>query len=184
MAVRLRRVLEQDLETIRHWRMLPDITKYMYTDPEITPESQMLWHQRISASDRDKVWLIQLSESETDVGLLSLNDIDPVHRRCCWAYYIAEEAARGKGLAKTLECNIYDYAFFTLDLNRVWCEVLGFNEKVVKLHELFGCKVEGVLREHVIKDGTRHDVVRMGILRDEWTSAREKFSYSKIEIEE
>lgn len=183
MTVRLRRILEDDLEKIRHWRMLPEITKYMYTDPDITPELQKLWHERISASDREKAWLIQLSESGTDVGLLSLNDIDPVHKRCCWAYYIAEGAARGKGLAKSLECNIYDYAFSELDLNRVWCEVLAFNDKVVKLHELFGCQVEGVLREHVIKDATRHDVVRMGILRDEWQSIREKFSYTKIEIE-
>lgn len=184
MTIKLRRILEDDLEGIRKWRMLPEISRYMYTSPTITPESQLLWHQRISASNRDKAWLIQLSESGADVGLLSLNDIDPVHRRCCWAYYIAEDSARGKGLAKTLECNIYDYAFFTLDLDRVWCEVLGFNERVVKLHELFGCKVEGVLREHVLKDGIRHDVVRMGILRDEWASGREKLSYSKIEIEE
>ena len=180
MTVKLRRISNDDLDMIRHWRMLPEITKYMYTDPEITPESQRLWHERISASDRDKAWLIQLSESKTDVGLLSLNDIDPVHKRCCWAYYIADDAARGKGLAKSLECNVYDYAFFKLNLNRVWCEVLAFNEKVVKLHELFGCRVEGVLREHVIKGGTRHDVVRMAILRDEWQSIREKFSYTKI----
>lgn len=184
MPVRLRKVLQGDLEKVRHWRMKPEVTSYMYSDPVITPESQLAWYERISASSADRIWIIQLTDGDIDVGLLSLSDIDAVHQRCCWAYYIAEDAARGKGLAKCLECNIYDHVFLELGLNRIWCEVLSFNDRVVKLHELFGCKVEGVLRAHVIKGETKHDVVRMAILRDEWLERRDQFTYARIEIEQ
>jgi len=183
MASRLRRIREDDLERVREWRMLPDITRYMYSDPQITPEEQQAWFARIDASPRDRVWIIELTDGDVPVGLLSLNDIDSVHRRACWAYYIAGEEARGKGLAKTLELNIYRYVFEEMGLNRLWCEVLAFNDRVVTLHERFGSKVEGVLRQHIVKNGEKHDVVRMAMLADDWPAIREKFHYDQIEIE-
>ena len=184
MACRLRKVTEQDLERVREWRMLPEITRYMYSDPQISPEQQRAWFGRIDAAPRSRVWIIELTETSEPVGILSLSDIDLVHRRACWAYYIASEAAKGKGLAKTLELNLYRYVFEEMQLNRLWCEVLAFNDRVVSLHERFGSKVEGVLRQHILKNGEKHDVVRMAILADEWPDVRDKFRYDLIEIEQ
>ena len=117
------------------------------------------------------------------MGVLSLSGIDPVSRRCSWAYYLGEVSARGVGLAKALELNIYAYVFEQLGLNKLCCEVLAFNDRVVALHEKFGSKVEGVLRQHVCKHGEYHDVVCMGILRSDWEAARERWNFSPIEIE-
>ena len=58
-----------------------------------------------------------------------------------------------------------------------------FNDRVVALHERFGSKVEGVLRQHIIKNGVKHDVVRMAVLADEWPDIREKYRFDEIEIE-
>lgn len=183
MPCRLRRLATDDLERVRQWRMLPDITRHMYSDPVITMEDQMRWFERISASDRDRVWIIELLDPAVPVGVLSLSEIDRVHRRCAWAYYLAEPAARGVGLAKPLECSIYDFVFDRLNMNRLWCEVLAVNDRVVKLHERFGSKVEGVLRQHILKGTEVHDVVRMAILKDEWSALRSTFAYAPIEIE-
>lgn len=183
MPCRLRRIREADLECVRQWRMLPEITRFMYTDPEITPEQQRAWFAGIAASARDCVWIIELVDGDIPVGLLSLSEIDRVHRRCAWAYYLADPRARGKGLAKVLELNVYAHVFETLGLNRLWCEVLGSNERVVQIHERFGSRVEGILREHVLKHGEAHDVVRMAMLARDWPAIREKFSFQTIEIE-
>ncbi|MEE4206339.1 MAG: GNAT family N-acetyltransferase, partial [Erythrobacter sp.] len=148
------------------------------------PEDQRAWHRKIAASPRDRVWIIELLEGAVPVGLLSLSDIDPVHSRACWAYYIADERARGKGLAKTLELNIYAHVFETLGLHRLWCEVLAFNDRVVAIHEKFGSRVEGVLRQHIRKNGEVHDVVRMAVLSEEWPAIRERFRFDRIAIEE
>lgn len=184
MACRLRRITRADLEMVRRWRMLPEITRYMYTSPEITAAEQAAWFERIDASSTDLVWIIELVDGGVPVGLLSLSDIDLVHRRACWAYYIAESEARGKGLARTLELNIYRYVFETLGLNRLWCEVLSFNDKVVAMHEKFGSKVEGILRQHIFKDGQSHDVVRMAVLAEDWPSIRDAFPSTPISIEQ
>jgi UDP-4-amino-4,6-dideoxy-N-acetyl-beta-L-altrosamine N-acetyltransferase len=183
MSVRLRLIRPDDLEMIRAWRMLPEITRYMYTDPAISPDDQRRWYGRISDSPTDRVWIIEQDDGLA-IGLLSLSDIDWTNRRCCWAYYIAREEGRGRGLARILELGIASYVFETLKLNRLWCEVLAFNDRVVKLHELFGSKVEGVLRQHIVKHGVTHDVVRMAILREEWTAVKARFEIPNLKIEE
>ena len=40
MSVTLRKVTEGDLEQIMRWRMDPEITRYMNTDPKLTLEGQ------------------------------------------------------------------------------------------------------------------------------------------------
>lgn len=184
MACRLRNVREEDLEMVRTWRMLPEITRYMYTDPMISPEDQLAWHRAVTASPQDLVWVIEMVEDTVPVGILSLSDIDKVHSRACWAYYIADDRARGKGLAKTLELNIYAHVFETMALHRLWCEVFAFNHRVVAIHEKFGSRVEGVLRQHIRKNGEVHDVVRMAVLSEEWPEIRERFTFDRIAIEE
>jgi UDP-4-amino-4,6-dideoxy-N-acetyl-beta-L-altrosamine N-acetyltransferase len=183
MSYRLRLLREEDLPTVMNWRMLPEVTRYMYTDPQLTLEQQRQWFERVSRSERDRVWIIEAGEPLRGVGVLSLSGIDPVSRRCSWAYYLGEVSARGVGLAKALELNIYAYVFEQLGLNKLCCEVLAFNDRVVALHEKFGSKVEGVLRQHVCKHGEYHDVVCMGILRSDWEAARERWNFSPIEIE-
>ena len=48
---RFRKVREEDLKIIMHWRMSPDITKYMCSDPVLTIEGQKRWFEKISADE-------------------------------------------------------------------------------------------------------------------------------------
>ena len=38
-----RPIKEEELQMIMEWRMRPDITKFMYTDPQLTLEMQRKW---------------------------------------------------------------------------------------------------------------------------------------------
>lgn len=179
--IRLRAIREEDQDMIREWRMKPEVTKYMYTDPVITKESQKIWFRSIAYDESLKIWVIQYDDN--DIGLLNITGIDKVNERCDWAYYIADDSYRGKGIGGTLECNIYDYVFNHLGLNKLCCEVFTFNEKVIKLHEKYGSEVEGTRREHIIKNGTKYDIVEMAILKEKWMSIRGDYDYPVIEIE-
>lgn len=183
MACRLRKVRLDDLDRVMHWRMLPEVTRYMYTDPLLTPADQQRWFERVAADPSCRHWIIELMPDPQPVGLLSLTEIDGQHRRCSWAYYIAEPAARGIGLAKTLECNLCDHVFDVLDMNKLCCEVFAFNDKVVELHKRFGSQVEGLRRQHIRKHGEFHDVVLMGLLREDWLALRPTLRYARIDIE-
>ncbi len=183
MSYRLRLLRESDLALVMQWRMKPEVTQYMYTDPQLTIEGQRRWFDQVRQSGRDVVWVIEQLAGERPIGLLSLTEIDRRNGRCAWAYYLGETDVRGAGLARSLEMNVYAFVFETLALNKLWCEVLSFNDRVVALHEKFGSKVEGVMRQHICKNGQYHDVVRMGMLREDWPAVRERFGLTAVEIE-
>lgn len=179
--LRLRKLKIEDLEIVRQWRMLPEVTKYMYTDPVLTMEDQIKWYDNIKNDNTKMYWVINYAD--VDIGVINLADIDYKNQRCGWGYYIADLSFRGKGIVKTLECNMYDYVFYKLGLNKLCSDVFDFNETVINIHKKFGSFIEGVSKEHIIKNGKKYDVVLMAINKETWEKIRENFIYDVIEIE-
>lgn len=183
MIIKLRNIQENDLEKIMKWRMKPNVTKYMYTDPKLTIEGQKKWFKKISDDPTCRYWVIDVDG--IGIGVLGLIAIDPDNKRCSWIWYIGEDDYRGKGIAKKIQLNLYDYVFYTMGFNRLYSDILSFNTHEIKnVHEAVGYRVEGVLKQHVIKNGEYLDVVMMGITKDYWEEIRDDFSYDKINFDE
>jgi UDP-4-amino-4,6-dideoxy-N-acetyl-beta-L-altrosamine N-acetyltransferase len=159
-----------DKEMIRAWRNMPEVGKYMYSDHVITPEEHDRWFQRIESDPSCRYWII-VCDSE-DVGLVNLYAIDQRNRRCYWAFYIISPNVRGKGVGSLAEYFIFNYVFEELKLNKLCCEVLAFNQPVVDMHKSFGFVQEGLFRKHVFKQEQPHDVVCLGLLREEWDASK------------
>lgn len=181
MALELVKINKDDLELIMTWRMKPEVTRYMYTEPVLTMDTQLKWFDFIQENDNAKYWIIKFDGVK--IGLINICDIDYKNKRCSWAYYIGDTSFRGKGIATLLECNIYDYVFDCLNLNKLCCEVFTFNEKVISIHEKFGSVVEGTLKQHIYKNGEFFDIVIMGITKDKWEHAKSNYNYEQILIE-
>jgi len=155
----------------------------MYTDPQISLEDQRKWYQRIVQDYSRMDWIIYADGG--NVGVVSLYDIAPLYRRCYWAFYLGDESARGKGIGRAVELNILRYVFIRLNFHKLCSEVFQWNESVVRMHQKNGSKIEGVLQEHIWKNGIYHNVICMGILRHEWENMIiEKLQYSPAKIEE
>ena len=179
--LKLVRMEESDLETLMHWRMQPEVTKYMYTEPQLTMKMQNKWFDTINNDPTCKYWIIECENNK--IGIVNLTNIDTQNSMCSWGHYIADTLLRGKGIGRTLEYNIYDYVLLGLALNKLAVEVLAFNEHAISLHKKCGSQIEGVLRQHIKKDNNYYDVVVMGILREEWIERRKNLVYTKISIE-
>jgi len=168
--IELRDVRETDREQLMAWRNLPEVSAYMYTDHQISVEEHNAWFDRAMKDPTRRYWII-VCDAE-DVGLANVIDIDEKNSRCYWAFYISSPNVRGKGVGSFVEYSVLKYVFEDLKLNKLCCEVLGFNETVVNMHQRFGFKQEGILREHVVKSDGKHDVVCLGLLRDEWDEVK------------
>jgi len=165
----LRDLRTEDKDLVRAWRNHPEIAKYMYTDHEITEMEHERWFARILNDATSRFWIIT-GDGEA-IGLLSISQIDSHNRRCYWAYYL-DPYTRGKGAGSFAEYSVLQHVFTELNLNKLCGEVLGFNRSVIKMHKRFGFVEEGVLRKHILKQGQWHDVVCVGILREEWEKTR------------
>ncbi len=179
--LKLIRLSFKHLEKTMQWRMLPEVTRYLYTDPQLTFDDQVKWFEKISQDPAVMYWIISFDAK--DIGVLNLYDIDWTNSRCGWAYYIGETGYRGRGIGSSLECNVYDFVFDKLNFSKLWCEVLANNQKVIELHKKHGSEIEEVLKEHITKQGEPLDVVRMGITKNKWINIRDQYQYERITIE-
>jgi len=57
MKLKFNKININNLEQIRFWRMLPEVTKYMYSDPVLSPEGQLKWYNlKVLNNPNEKYW--------------------------------------------------------------------------------------------------------------------------------
>lgn len=179
MAFSVREIVEGDLPLIMRWRMDPDITKWMNTDPTLTLEGQREWLSRIRSDETVQYWMIEVDGSPA--GVLNLADIDLKKGEARWGYYIGNSQLRSMQLAVSVELSLYNYCFEELGLRRVTNDPLAENVGVIKLHELCGCHVVEIRKKAVIKKGIAHDQVYMEIGIGDWNLVKSR-KFDKIEL--
>lgn len=77
---------------------------------------------------------------------------------------------RGTGLNKNCKFLLLQFAFETLQMERVEFRADNKNQRSIAAMKSIGCKVEGVLRNHMPTLGSdvRRDSIILSILKDEW----------------
>lgn len=171
----LRNITDSELELMRVWRNEPTVRANMYTQHEITPEEHLTWWVKIKDRTDQKYFMYEMVG--VPIGIAAFTGIDANSANSAWAFYSSPTAPKGTG--SRMEFLMLDYAFNTLKLHKLYCEVLAFNTAVIKLHEKFGFKVEGVFRDQYRVNETFVDTYRLGILATEWQKGRQVM-YDKL----
>ncbi len=165
----LRPIMQTELELILSWRNSPSVRSNMYTRHAIGLAEHLAWWER-TQSRNDQLYLMYECDGQP-LGVVGFNNIDETNGNSSWAFYAAPDAPKGTG--SKMEFLALEYAFKTLELHRLHGEILEFNTSVLKLHQKFGFKPEGIFREHHLVNGHYVNVHRIGILVQEWESLRE-----------
>ena len=171
MDIVLKKITHEDLELVRKWRNSPEVAQYMYTEDEISAEQQENWWQKVKDDSTLIQWIIEYDNQK--IGVASLSGISNVLSSCYWAFYLGDNVPRGGGIGSKIEYNVLEFVFNELKLNKLRCEVMIFNDKVISMHEKFGFRREAYYRQHVKKNGKWIDSVGLAMLKDEWENYRE-----------
>lgn len=170
--IKLRQVTTDDSSVILEWRNDPRISAYMYTDHEISPAEHAMWLERLVSMDDRMGWIVLLDGHP--VGAAFVTDIDRSNRNAVWAFYLADPAVRGRGVGSAVEAFVLRTAFDELELHKLSCEVMGFNENVIAMHRKFGFQDEGVFRQEKLKNGQWQDVYRLAYFEQDWERDKER----------
>jgi len=111
---------------------------------------------------------IRTLENDQLIGFVDLMDINWNHGDCWVGIGIGDNNFWAKGYGTDAMHVILNYAFSELNLHRVTLGVFSYNKRAIRSYEKAGFIVEGVERSVVLRDGSRSDVIIMGILQDEW----------------
>lgn len=162
-----------DQERVRQLRNAPEVRCHMYSDHEIGAAEHAAWLASLAGNPSQRAWVVLYMGNIE--GLVSLSAIKPQHQSAEWAFYLSP-AMQGQGVGGLVEFRLLDLAFGEFGLQKLNCEVLASNPKVIEMHQKFGFTLEGTRRANVVKDGRRTDVALLGILAAEWAAQRPRFA--------
>lgn len=128
----------------------------------------MAWWER--TRQRTDQYYFMYEDWSIPLGIVGFTMVDRVNSNCSWAFYASPDAPRGTG--SRMEFLALDEVFSNMRLHKLYCEVLAFNMPVIGLHRKFGFRIEGTFRGQHLRDGAFVDIVRLGILSQEWAHRR------------
>ena len=103
------------------------------------------------------------------IGSCGLHSIDHYDQRADVGIGIGKPHWR-QGFGQEAVRLLVDYGFRILNLVKISLQVLADDERAVGAYRKAGFVEEGRLRNHSWYDGSRHDELVMGVLREEWAS--------------
>jgi RimJ/RimL family protein N-acetyltransferase len=101
------------------------------------------------------------------IGFLGLW-LELIHSEVWVGIGIGERDYWGKGYGTDAMKLCLQYAFMELGAERVSLGLFEYNERALKSYEKAGFKLEGRMRQEILREGQRTDSLWMGVLRDEW----------------
>ena len=179
---RFRKINEDDLETIMRWRMSPNITQFMVTDPKLTIESQRKWFRKINAEEDTFYWVMEVDAKP--VGLVSLVEWDKHNSIIHSGAYIAEQDGRTLQNIVDMNMNLIGYAMDSLKVNKFAIEILSNNKSQVQWMKRLGFVEEGILRQAILKGNEYYDMHLLSVLSSEWEIMKRKVRFNRYLIEE
>jgi len=195
--IRLRKpTTEYDHQLQVTWRNSELAKLFFYTEDEITMESHMLWYEKLLQDPNQLFFMIDIItepdspnkplKKSIPIGMTSLDKINHKYHRAEYSrLMIGDENYLHRGIAAEAEYALMYFSFHYLKLNRVYGELLHYNQNVLSLHKKMGFKEEGRLCEHVFKRGKFEDVIMIGLLAKDFDMLhRNTFGVFKVKIEE
>lgn len=124
-----------------------------------------------SLKDKSNYNFAIVDENDIYQGTISLKNIDADSNTAEYAIALRYDA-QGKGVGMFATKEILKYAFQTLNLNRVYLNVLGDNVNAIRLYEKCGFIFEGEFREHLKVHGKIKNLKWYGMLKENYYGNR------------
>lgn len=148
--IQLRALEPDDVELLYRWE---NDTSNWKVSNTLTPFSKYILARYIRNSHRDiyeakELRLIVVNKSDNrPVGTIDLFDFDPFNKRAGIGILIAAENDRKKGIASETLMLVIRYAFGTLGLHQLFCNITAENEVSLKLFRKHGFEISGTKKE-------------------------------------
>ena len=155
---------DQHLDMVRIWRNNPEVRENMYTNHEIGKKEHEQWFNELLTDSSRKFFIFELNGEPS--GVIGFTQIDQVSNSASWLFYSGDTSKRGVG--SLMETTALDYAFDEMKLNKLNCEVLEFNDAVIRFHRKHGFKIEGIFKRQYFKHEKYWDIYRLAIFKKDW----------------
>lgn len=166
------RVLEESdiTEEYLGWLNDPEVNLFLVTVGHLpaTFDSMRKWLEKYRDSTTDLALAIVEKSTDSHIGNITLNNINPVHRTASTGIMIGRKDLQGRGYGKEAKALLIEHAFSRMQLHKIMGGAAVDNVRSVKQNQSLGFKIEGTLRQQFYTGGKYRDAVIMGLLASEY----------------
>jgi len=165
---------DADAEELAAWHSEPEFQRLGFDQgarPLSTAEARTQMERWRDDWPASVTFAVRALDDDRLIGMTRLYDVDHLHGSAVLGLSVGRRSEWGRGFGTDASRVTIRYGFQELNLHRIWLDVFGYNDRARALYERLGFEVEGRLREHMLRDGRRYDVILMGLLRSEWNDA-------------
>ena len=163
------------LEDMFEYSKMPEFYAYMELPPHRNIEDTRKYLEKLlgRVKARNSVyWAIRLKDAGKVIGTFGVVDIDANTKRAQIGYGISP-LFWGQGFFKEALTLVLEYCYDEIGLERIAAVTMADNLPSINGLKHIGFREEGRLRKYYCKpDGTRHDAVILGLLKNEFFSHR------------
>jgi diamine N-acetyltransferase len=150
--IRLRAIEKSDLEYIYNWENDPSNWSYSYTYTPFSKDVLKLYIEQAGQdiyTSKQLRLMIDLEDNGNvkTIGCVDLFDFEPRHQRAGVGILIGDEANRKNGYASEALKQLISYAFTTLNLNQLFCNIAVDNTASLVLFTNHGFSIIGTKKQ-------------------------------------
>lgn len=171
-TIRLTAVEREDIEEFTKWYNNTEFMRY-YDVISAVPKSREEVLEIIEEAQKstDKyIFAIRTIIGNKFIGVTGFENVLWNNRNALIYIGIGNENYRGQGIGEEALNLTMEFGFEEFNFNRIYLNVLEYNDRAISLYEKLGFLKEGIQREFIIRDGKTYDMYLYGILQREWKS--------------
>lgn len=161
----LKVVEKTDLDFLHRLYNDPDVMYFWFREPFYSKVRLEESFNKSKENNKMKSFILQ--DNDESVGIVELLDVDYVHRKAEFAIII-DPLQQGKGYAFKATRLAQDYAFKTLNINKLYLIADVKNEKAIHVYEKAGFVKEAVLKDEYFVGGEYHSITYMSCFQDDY----------------
>lgn len=164
-SVCLAPILQADANLIYNWHNTQEV---MHLDGIYRPINQGRFDDWFNAIGRDPsrvVFAIRRRSDMAFLGYVQVANINGVYGTGEVGIMVGDPANRGRGFGSQALALLTDFCWRELNLQRLWLQVVGPNERAIAAYLRAGFTIEGVARRAAFSNGRYVDCTLMARLR-------------------
>jgi ribosomal-protein-alanine N-acetyltransferase len=167
-TIYLRPLELDDLDRCQTWLNDPEVRRFLSPIRPLDQIAEKAFLEELHKKSETIILAIVLKDGDRHIGNTGLHHIDEVNRAAEFGIAIGEKDCWQRGYGTEVTRLVLDYGFNTLNLHRIYLRVHGNNPRGLATYQKAGFRQEGLMRQALFRDGEYHDVIFMGLLREEF----------------
>lgn len=168
--IRLREYRKSDVEAAQNYINDKELKKNL--NPGIpfpyTLQDEEKWFESNTALKDTYNFAIETLDDNIYIGGCGINQVDWKNSNVEIGIFIGDKEYWNKGYGTDAMNVLIRFIFNEMNINKIKLNVYSFNKRAMRCYEKCGFITEGVLRKELYREGNYHDIIVMGLLKEEY----------------